>query len=46
MSTTPHDHATCKALALANHTIDLWEGERDKMHALATVLVSALAPVD
>ncbi len=41
-----HDHASCKALALANHAIDQWEDERDKIHALATVLVSALAPVD
>ena len=46
MNGAPHDHATCKALALANHTIDQWEDERDKIHALATVLVSALAPVD
>jgi hypothetical protein len=46
MNTAPHDDATCKALALANHAIDQWEDERDKTHALATVLVSALAPVD
>ena len=46
MNGAPHDHATCKALALANHAIDQWKDERDKIHALATVLVSALAPVD
>ena len=46
MNGAPHDHATCKALALANHAIDQWEDERNKIHALAVCLVSALAPKD
>ena len=46
MSTTPHDYATRKALWVASLAIDQWEDERDKIHALATCLVSALAPVD
>jgi hypothetical protein len=46
MNGAPQDDSTTNAVWLAGMAIQQWEDERNKIHALAVCLVSALAPKD